>query len=425
MSGHLNGCRAKFQESVPRASYYHCSSHQLNLALSKACVVPGIQHMLADLKALGIYFKYSPKRQRRLEDAVMEVNERRESAGVKKVSSTKVKIMCETRWVERHTVLAEFAEMYEPTVLCLEAIASNCSGTWNSKSITEASGLLRSIASDEFIASFHTNLYFSGYTKALSCLLQGSSQDVLTAYKEVEVVKDVLKKIREDVEKEFETVYKSMSKTISLHDKNELSIPRRCGRQTFRSNVEADTPQVYWRRTVFLPFLDHLLSELSSRFTEHNKRAIEGLQLLPITINSVNEERVKQLYEHFKQDLPAPESFNQEFKLWTQRWKSCSSILPQNISETLEQVDSKVYPNICTILHLLMIIPVTAATVERGNSALKYVKSDFRSKMGQSRLNALMLLYIHKDISLDYDAIVSAFAAKRPRRLLLQNPLDN
>ena len=101
----------------------------------------------------------------------------------------------------------------------------------------------------------------------------------------MEVVKDVLKKIRENVEKEFETVYKSISKTISLHDKNELSIPR-CGRQTFRSNVEADT-QVYWRRTVFLQFLDHLLSELSSRFTEHNKRAIEGLQLLPITINSV------------------------------------------------------------------------------------------------------------------------------------------
>ena len=143
MSGHLNCCRAKFQESVPRASYYHCSSHQLNLALSKACAVPGIQHMLADLNALGIYFKYSPKRQRRLEDAVME---RRESGGVKKVSSTKIKIMCETCWVEQHTVLAEFAEMYEPTVLCLEAIASNCSGTWNSKSITEASELLQSIA---------------------------------------------------------------------------------------------------------------------------------------------------------------------------------------------------------------------------------------------------------------------------------------
>ena len=104
-------------------------------------------------------------------------------------------LWCETRWVERHTVLAEFEEMYEPTVMCLEAIASNSGGTWNSKSITEASGLLRSISSDEFIASFQTNLYFSGYTKALSCLLQGSSQDILTAYEEVKVVKDVLKTI--------------------------------------------------------------------------------------------------------------------------------------------------------------------------------------------------------------------------------------
>lgn len=126
MSGHMNGCQAKFRETVPKATYYHCSSHQLNLALSKACVVPGIQHMLSDEKALGIFFKYSPKRQRRLEDAVVEVNVRR---GVSKV---KVKMMCETRRVERHTVLAEFEEMYEPTVMCLEAIASNSGGTWNS-----------------------------------------------------------------------------------------------------------------------------------------------------------------------------------------------------------------------------------------------------------------------------------------------------
>ena len=65
--------------------------------------------MLANLKVFwGVYFQvasYSPN-DNRLEDAVMKINKRRESAGVKKVSSTKVKIMCETRWVERYTVLA-------------------------------------------------------------------------------------------------------------------------------------------------------------------------------------------------------------------------------------------------------------------------------------------------------------------------------
>ena len=66
------------------------------------------------------------------------------------------------------------------------------------------------------------------------------------------------------------------------------------------------------------------------------------------------------------------------------------------------------------------------ATTKRkqpASSALKYVKTELKSTMGQNRLNSLILLYVHKDIALDYEAIISAFASKRPRRMLLQNPL--
>ena len=76
MSGHLNGCQTRFREIVPQAMYYHCSSHQLNLALTKACSVQPVQCMLADLKALGIFFKYSPKRQRCLETCTACLNAR-------------------------------------------------------------------------------------------------------------------------------------------------------------------------------------------------------------------------------------------------------------------------------------------------------------------------------------------------------------
>ena len=69
MSGYLNGCRAKFSEQVPAARYYHCASHQLNLALTKACSLKSVQCMLSELQSIGIYFKYSPKRQRCFENA--------------------------------------------------------------------------------------------------------------------------------------------------------------------------------------------------------------------------------------------------------------------------------------------------------------------------------------------------------------------
>ncbi len=82
---------------------------------------------------------------------------------------------------------------------------------------------------------------------------------------------------------------------------------------------------------------------------------------------------------------------------------------PSTLQDTLAcpLYSSKSYPNISTILHILSVTPVTLATTERANSALKFVKSDRRSVMGQDRLNSLLLLFVLKDIKLDYDSIVS------------------
>ena len=53
--------------------------------------------MLEALKQLGIFFKYSPKRCRRLEKAVEDVNAGREADA--KITNTKFKIFFQTRWV--------------------------------------------------------------------------------------------------------------------------------------------------------------------------------------------------------------------------------------------------------------------------------------------------------------------------------------
>ena len=44
--------------------------------------------------------------------------------------------------------------------------------------------------------------------------------------------------------------------------------------------------------------------------------------------------------------------------------------------------------------------------------------------MGEERLNALLLLYIHRDISLDFDKIIDMYASRYPKRMLLINPLS-
>ena len=71
-----------------------------------------------------------------------------------------------------------------------------------------------------------------------------------------------------------------------------------------------------------------------------------------------------------------------------------------------------------------MIAPVTSATVERSNSSWRFVKSGFRSTMREDRLNALLLLFIHKDVALDYDATIDDYAKCNQRRMTFINPLQ-
>ena len=71
-----------------------------------------------------------------------------------------------------------------------------------------------------------------------------------------------------------------------------------------------------------------------------------------------------------------------------------------------------------------MIAPVTSATMERSNSSLRFVKSGLRSTMRDDSLNTLLLLFIHKDIALDYDAIIDDYAKRNQRRMTFINPLQ-
>jgi len=67
---------------------------------------------------------------------------------------------------------------------------------------------------------------------------------------------------------------------------------------------------------------------------------------------------------------------------------------------------------------------VTSATVERSNSSLYFVKSGFTSTTREDRLNTLLLLFIHKDMALDYDAIIDDDAKCNQRRVTFIIPLQ-
>ena len=120
----------------------------------------------------------------------MEENERRDCD--RKINTTKIKVFCETRWVERYIVLEEVQLLYDPILKTLEKITTEKG--WNRKTIDSAHGLLRNITDSAFIAAFSVCSYTLGFTKPLSTMLQGTSMDAIAAYKHIELLKHSTKK---------------------------------------------------------------------------------------------------------------------------------------------------------------------------------------------------------------------------------------
>jgi len=79
------------------------------------------------------------------------------------------------------------------------------------------------------------------------------------------------------------------------------------------------------------------------------------------------------------------------------------------------------YTELRRLYRILLTLPATTASVERGFSKLSLVKTKLHSTMGQERLEALLLASVEKDILLQLDnaELVARFAGKNDRRMLL------
>ena len=148
---------ARLKRLVPKAPYFHCASHHLNLALSKACDISDIHCMLNVVKTVGILFKYSPKKQVLLEQCVESFNRGAVENGTRTIYLRKVKLLCNTRWIERHTSIFYFCTFFGVIIYCLEIITQNDdeSRKWDRKSITKPGGLLHIMCSSSFLVALN------------------------------------------------------------------------------------------------------------------------------------------------------------------------------------------------------------------------------------------------------------------------------
>ena len=425
MSGSTNGAAAIIRRQHPQALYLHCASHCLNLAVVKSLQVTSVQNMMECLGRVYRFFAAHPKRQRALEEAI--------SSCSPATRVTKLKDMCRTRWVQRIDAIQIFLLLHHSIITCMERICSDGAKLWSNDSLTDARALQLLLSTTDFVCALVITDNCLRYIEALTTNLQAEAKDIVCAVKEVTVVTATVQKVRNEVE-QFHAKWFDKIKKLCEDSGIVLSLPRRCGRQIHRANTPADTPCEYYRRTITIPLLDHMLTELNSRFGQHQQTALLGLSILPSILVTLSAEKsddtivqLCQQYSH-SNDLPSPHCLESELHSWRLKWQQQlaehgEKSLPRTLAQTLRQISS-MYPNISAMVRLLATLPVTTCSAERSFSSLKRIKTAFRATMTTTRLSGLTLLHVHLDIPVNVDSAVDEFARRHPRRIKMVDILS-
>ena len=399
MGGVCSGAAKLLQTKYPKALYFHCASHKLNLCVAQSCKLSSIANVMDEVNSIAKFFNLSPKRQKCLEDHVQQYS-----------NSLKSKLLplCQTRWVERINALEVALDLLETVVNVFINICEN-SNKWNRDIVNLASSLLKSI-DFEFVANLVILQKALSFTSGLTTGLQKRGIDLADSCEQVELLIRTLKRIRDKVD-EFH--HDCFTDACKICDKLgiEIKMPRICKRQAHRlnavpvssgSNHTYQQEEDYFRINVTIPFIDELIQQLLDRFSKTQLSVLKGVMLLPSSV--ITEPNwmamIQPLLQLYNENMLSSYLMAAELELWQTKWddrwstywkvlkqqysklgKSMNfskaelkvlkvNAVPNTIAAALVETYQDMFPNIYYLLCVLGVLPMTTCEAERCISTL-------------------------------------------------------
>ena len=351
------------------------------------------------------------------------------------VQHTVVLNICHTRWIARLDGLDSFCDLLPSVMLTLEKITENEDKSFSRTNMDAARPLLLGITQFEFIAVLVIVQKILGYTRGLTVKLQSTDTDLVKTSADILMFKQTLHVVRSDIDAHFNTWYERI-----LELANELgvqeSMKQRCSIQLYRENYASNGIKEYYKRSVAIPFLDHLSRELDTRFSADNLIVYSGFSIFPsFMFSKVGRELIgneptwrvnfQNFLRKYHSDIPVMSNLYAQLDMWKVKWKSFASVVPSNLQELLKHTDRKIFPSIHEAIRVLATIPVTTCSCERSISGLRRVKTWMRNTMTEERLNNLSVIMFNRNITVDYDRVVDQFAPANKRRMTFSNILGD
>ena len=394
MAGHKGGVQAIIRKQCTSAVYVHCASHSLNLVLASASSVIEIRNMFSKLAEVINFVNDSPKR-----GAKFNVN---------------LIKYCSTRFIQRHDSILRFVDNYTSVLDGLCAIIED--SCFDAKTRGQATSFLDSITDSTFLIAMSAANKVLSLTLPLSKLLQKVSLTYGDMKESVDEVLETLKSWRGN-EKYWNgsrySAFQQAQKCAELAE-TELTKPRCPSRQTHRSSFKDCGTSDYFKRSIWFPFLDNVISNLADKFSDDAQPAFLLFDLLLQSTAEVDVMKFQEVFRIYGAKLDVVEQrLYEEVELFLKYKSQAYSEI--NSAADMLKITPMRFENIRELLKIAITLPITSCEAERAFSAMKILKSRNRTTMADMRLNGLALMYIHKNIGINCEEVINNLALKGRR----------
>ena len=418
MSGHRTGVQTRLRLHSTSAIYVHCRCHQLQLAaLNAAGEHIQVIRVLGTLLRIWKGFHYSPKKAEKLAEIQAELN------------STEIKMqkLSDTRWLSRERAVRAVRRSLPALVNTFEEI-------YNDTGDAEAHGIATLLTNYNTVACIYMLSDVLHTVAKLQGSLQGKDIDLASVPIMVDCTTKRLTELKESLKSS--TWFKDHCLVFS--DPTQLGM----------KEIEVtDVKKTDFERNVYRPYLQSVIDHINGRMESTDlisSMSVFDPRQLPGTEKELTEsdygiEKMKNLTSFYgcvqkitfdgKEGLSTPdidpEDTESEWKLFRRvifvRHKGSS--LEQFLSLLVGTADNvAAFPNLSKLASILMVLPVTTATVERTFSTMKLVKTRLHSRMGEDTLEHTMRIFIEGPdlLSADtLDVVIDHYRSSKKRRLPL------
>ena len=158
--------------------------------------------------------------------------------------------------------------------------------------------------------------------------------------------------------------------TTCLAVEQHIPVTKPCiaGRQIHQSNTPAQKVEEYWRLNLFYPFIEQLIVELQDRLCKPMSR-LKAQYILPSHIANLSTEAWQDIKNEYDSLIPHPSIVDVQLEGWKHAINS-GAVKAESLQEAVFAAQF-MFPNIHTILKVLLTMPVSAATAERSFSCLR------------------------------------------------------